>query len=95
MNSGAGHDSGILADAGIPCEVVFLRHGNEGISHNPAETLSCNGDDPFMPGGDFSKLVNLFAKAALIPVKGRHCKKSFGENIILNGGKKVERSPGL
>jgi hydantoinase/carbamoylase family amidase len=36
--SGAGHDAGILADAGVPTGLLFVRSGAGGVSHAPAET---------------------------------------------------------
>ncbi|MGB3827874.1 MAG: allantoate amidohydrolase [Ornithinimicrobium sp.] len=36
LGSGAGHDAGILASAGIPAAMVFVRNPT-GISHSPAE----------------------------------------------------------
>ncbi|MGB3857952.1 MAG: allantoate amidohydrolase, partial [Ornithinimicrobium sp.] len=36
LGSGAGHDAGILANAGIPVAMVFVRNPT-GISHSPAE----------------------------------------------------------
>ena len=38
--SGAGHDAGIVANAGVPSGMLFVRSLNEGISHNPAELSS-------------------------------------------------------
>jgi acetylornithine deacetylase/succinyl-diaminopimelate desuccinylase-like protein len=38
--SGAGHDAGILATAGVPSGMLFVRSLNGGISHNPAELSS-------------------------------------------------------
>jgi allantoate deiminase len=37
LPSGAGHDAGILARAGVPAGMLFVRSQNGGISHNPAE----------------------------------------------------------
>ena len=36
LASGAGHDAGVLAQAGIPAAMVFVRNPT-GISHSPAE----------------------------------------------------------
>jgi acetylornithine deacetylase/succinyl-diaminopimelate desuccinylase-like protein len=38
LPSGAGHDAGILAGAGVPAGMLFVRSGAGGISHSPAET---------------------------------------------------------
>jgi N-carbamoyl-L-amino-acid hydrolase len=37
LASGAGHDAGILAAAGIPTGMLFVRSLNGGISHSPDE----------------------------------------------------------
>jgi N-carbamoyl-L-amino-acid hydrolase len=39
MPSGAGHDAMKLHEA-MPQAMLFVRGGNEGISHNPLETIS-------------------------------------------------------
>jgi len=36
MGTGAGHDAGILANAGVPAAMIFVRNPS-GISHSPAE----------------------------------------------------------
>jgi N-carbamoyl-L-amino-acid hydrolase len=36
MGTGAGHDAGILANAGVPAAMIFVRNPT-GISHSPAE----------------------------------------------------------
>jgi beta-ureidopropionase / N-carbamoyl-L-amino-acid hydrolase len=36
MSTGAGHDAGILANAGVPASMIFVRNPT-GISHSPAE----------------------------------------------------------
>jgi allantoate deiminase len=40
LPSGAGHDAGILATAGVPSGMLFVRSLNGGISHNPEELSS-------------------------------------------------------
>ena len=35
--SGAGHDAGVLASAGVPSAMLFVRSLNGGISHSPEE----------------------------------------------------------
>ena len=37
LPSGAGHDAGILAAAGVPSAMLFVRSRNGGISHSPDE----------------------------------------------------------
>ena len=38
--SGAGHDAGVLAAAGVPCGMLFVRSLNGGVSHSPDELSS-------------------------------------------------------
>jgi allantoate deiminase len=38
LASGAGHDAGILAAAGVPTGLLLVRSGARGVSHSPAET---------------------------------------------------------
>jgi acetylornithine deacetylase/succinyl-diaminopimelate desuccinylase-like protein len=40
LPSGAGHDAGILAAAGVPSAMVFVRSLNGGVSHSPDELSS-------------------------------------------------------
>jgi len=40
LPSGAGHDAGILAAAGVPAGMLFVRSLNGGASHSPAELSS-------------------------------------------------------
>jgi hydantoinase/carbamoylase family amidase len=35
--SGAGHDAGVLAEAGVRCGMLFVRSGAGGVSHAPEE----------------------------------------------------------
>jgi N-carbamoyl-L-amino-acid hydrolase len=37
LPSGAGHDAGILASAGIPSAMLFVRSDAGGVSHAPEE----------------------------------------------------------
>ena len=37
LASGAGHDAGILAAAGVPTGMLFVRSRNGGVSHCPEE----------------------------------------------------------
>jgi acetylornithine deacetylase/succinyl-diaminopimelate desuccinylase-like protein len=43
LPSGAGHDAGVLAAAGVPAAMLFVRSLNGGISHSPDE-LSAHDD---------------------------------------------------
>ena len=38
--SGAGHDAGIIAAAGVPTAMLFVRSLNGGVSHSPDELSS-------------------------------------------------------
>lgn len=40
LQSGAGHDAGILAAAGVPSAMLFVRSLNGGVSHSPDELSS-------------------------------------------------------
>ena len=40
LASGAGHDAGILASAGVRAGMLFVRAGNGGVSHAPDESAS-------------------------------------------------------
>ena len=40
LPSGAGHDAGILAAAGVPSTMIFVRSLNGGVSHSPDELSS-------------------------------------------------------
>ncbi len=40
LPSGAGHDAGILASAGVPSGMLFVRSLNGGVSHHPDELSS-------------------------------------------------------
>lgn len=40
LASGAGHDAGILAAAGVPAGMLFVRSGNGGVSHSADELCS-------------------------------------------------------
>jgi N-carbamoyl-L-amino-acid hydrolase len=40
LASGAGHDAAILAAAGVPTAMLFVRSLNGGISHSPEEESS-------------------------------------------------------
>jgi acetylornithine deacetylase/succinyl-diaminopimelate desuccinylase-like protein len=42
LASGAGHDAGVLAAAGVPTAMLFVRSLNGGISHSPQEHSSAD-----------------------------------------------------
>jgi len=61
--SGAGHDAGTFARFNVPTGMIFIPHGNNGISHNPAEIMTLSEkDDPFSPMGGFHRAVRLLAE---------------------------------
>ena len=66
MPSGAGHDAGVLAGAGVPCGMLFMAHDIEhGASHKPGEMLGLRaGDDPFSTAGSFHDAVAIFIHLA-------------------------------
>src|SRR5262249_15365915 len=37
LHSGAGHDAGVIARAGVPSAMLFVRALNGGVSHSPDE----------------------------------------------------------
>ena len=43
LPSGAGHDAAVLAGAGVPTGMLFVRSLNGGVSHSPEE--KCSADD--------------------------------------------------
>jgi len=54
--SGAGHDAGILAAAGVPAGMLFVRSLNGGASHSPQELTS---------GDDIALALDVFERAAV------------------------------
>jgi acetylornithine deacetylase/succinyl-diaminopimelate desuccinylase-like protein len=54
--SGAGHDAGVLAAAGVPCGMLFVRSLNGGVSHSPDELSSAE---------DIAAAVDVLARAAV------------------------------
>jgi N-carbamoyl-L-amino-acid hydrolase len=40
LPSGAGHDAAVLAAAGVPTAMLFVRSLNGGVSHSPQEESS-------------------------------------------------------
>ncbi len=77
MPSGAGHDTAVFANAGVPSGMIFVRHN--GISHNPDED---------MPFEDFSLGVDLLAQFMLkgfCPENGAISQQSFTKSLLNNG----------
>jgi acetylornithine deacetylase/succinyl-diaminopimelate desuccinylase-like protein len=54
--SGAGHDAGILAAAGVPAGMLFVRSLNDGVSHSPQELSSAD---------DIARAVEVLTAAAV------------------------------
>jgi allantoate deiminase len=54
LSSGAGHDAGILASAGVDAAMLFVRSLNDGVSHSPEELSS---------GEDIALAVDVLADA--------------------------------
>jgi acetylornithine deacetylase/succinyl-diaminopimelate desuccinylase-like protein len=54
--SGAGHDAGILAAAGVACGMLFVRSLNGGVSHSPEE---------FSSADDIAHAVDVLTAAAV------------------------------
>ncbi len=66
LPSGAGHDAGILAAAGVPSAMLFVRSLNGGISHSPDE-LSSDEDIALAVDVLTSALARLAGAAGLAP----------------------------
>jgi beta-ureidopropionase / N-carbamoyl-L-amino-acid hydrolase len=63
LPSGAGHDAGTFARYGVPTGMIFIPHGNLGISHNPLEIMGLSDkDNPFSLTGGFARAVRLLAE---------------------------------
>jgi allantoate deiminase len=60
LASGAGHDAGILAAAGVPSAMLFVRSRNGGVSHTPDELSS---EDDIVLGVDV--LTGVLSRLAL------------------------------
>lgn len=85
--SGAGHDAGILARAGIDMGMIFLPHGNNGASHRPDEIMAPSaGDHAFSTTGAFAKAVGVLAETLINPVD-RVCGRSFACGLIDRGAR--------
>lgn len=64
LPSGAGHDAGTFARYGVPTGMIFIPHGNQGISHNPLEIMGLSdADNPFSLTGGFARAVRLLVEA--------------------------------
>lgn len=73
MPSGAGHDAGILASAGVEAGMIFFRHGPEWGNSNSGSYSHCIGeimtlhanDAPFAGSGDFANAVRVLKTAMM------------------------------
>ena len=61
MSSGAGHDAGILANAGVPAAMIFVRNPT-GVSHSPAEWA--DPEDCYAGAAALATVLAEFAGAA-------------------------------
>lgn len=62
MPSGAGHDVQVAVQAGIAGGLIFIRHGNNGVSHRPDEIMGRDfKDNPFTTTSDFANAVAMNA----------------------------------
>jgi acetylornithine deacetylase/succinyl-diaminopimelate desuccinylase-like protein len=66
LPSGAGHDAGILAAAGVASSILFVRSLNGGISHSPEE-LSSEGDIELAVEVLTATLARIEGEASLAP----------------------------
>jgi len=55
LGSGAGHDAGILAAAGVEAGMLFVRSGNGGVSHRPEELTT--DDDVELAAGVLTRAL--------------------------------------
>jgi acetylornithine deacetylase/succinyl-diaminopimelate desuccinylase-like protein len=66
LPSGAGHDAGIFAAAGVPSAMLFVRSLNGGISHSPEE-LSAEEDIELAVDVLSATLARIEGEASLAP----------------------------
>lgn len=86
LPSGAGHDAANIAKAGIETGMIFLPHGNNGISHNPKEIMAATEkEDPFSVDGAFCKAVHVMSKIMASYDTGislnNHCFEDYMDEI--------------
>ena len=91
LASGAGHDAAIVAQMGVPSGIVFMRHGNGGLSHDPNEILGfLEGDDPFRLDGSFAHAAQLIDEIGTQSVsKQTKEETSFAKALLSCGGRKL------
>ncbi len=86
MPSGAGHDAGVLANAKVSAGMIFIRHGRDGISHNPDEILAINSKiDPFRMNSSFYKAVHLISAKIMTPQEKKKGDIPFREALKKGG----------
>lgn len=89
LPSGAGHDAGTFARYGVPAGMIFIPHGNGGISHNPREIMALSEKgNPFSLTGGFSRAVRILAEAMMdfpstqnAPVNIRRAGREFANGL--------------
>jgi N-carbamoyl-L-amino-acid hydrolase len=62
LPSGAGHDAAVLAAAGVPTAMLFVRSLNGGVSHSPDELSSPEDIDLAV-----DVLAGALSRASLLP----------------------------
>jgi N-carbamoyl-L-amino-acid hydrolase len=85
MPSGAGHDAGILAKAGVPTTVLFSRHA--GRSHLKEELLGRTPEEnPYTLDSDYANAIKVLAYAAQQSVarfQPARSNQSFAERLLV------------
>ncbi len=90
LPSGAGHDAMQFQRAGVPSGMIFIAHGNNGISHNPAEILGLRPeDDPFALDAPYAQAVRLIANSAAGGEQARcaHSMTGFTDHLKNHGAR--------
>jgi N-carbamoyl-L-amino-acid hydrolase len=91
MPSGAGHDVQVGAEAGINSGLIFIHHGNNGVSHRPDEILGRTPDDnPFTTSSDFACAVEL-NRAWMMGSQSSHksMETGFSKDILNRGARRL------
>jgi N-carbamoyl-L-amino-acid hydrolase len=82
MPSGAGHDSTVLSNAGVPSQLLFVQQ-DYGHSHRPDEDM---GGNPFSVRSPFASAVLVQANSACAPVYyNKRNNENFREKMLANG----------
>lgn len=86
MPSGAGHDSTVLSNAGVPSQLLFIQQ-DHGHSHRPDEDM---GPDPFNINSSFAKAVLVQANNACAPIYyNKNNRRSFVDAMMENGAEMI------